>query len=52
MKSISARAFENDQYWLIDLIDFFKGHKHCEKEWEKEYRQTDKEKNMKKFWRR
>ena len=49
MKSLAARAYENDQYWLMDIIDLIKGDRYCEKQWEKEYQEPTKNK---KFWRR
>ena len=52
MKSISARAYENDNYWLIDLIDLFRGKGYCEKKWEEEYSPPKDDKKIKKFWRK
>ena len=53
----SARAFENDSFFLMDLIDTFKGSGHCQREWVKYQEKTkdkdivEKELKVKKYWR-
>lgn len=37
---MSAKAFENDNYFMMDLIDAFRGILHCEKEWVKHHLKT------------
>ena len=48
---ISAWAYDTDQYWLSDLIDFFRGKNHCEKKWEEKFKVSETDKKIKKFWR-
>lgn len=53
----SAKVFENNNFFLIDLIDVFKGSGHCQKEWVKYQEETkdkdtvEKELRQKKYWR-
>ena len=47
----SARAFDNNNSFMIDLIDTFKGTGHCEKQWAKQLKKTSHQVKRKKFWR-
>ena len=53
----SARAFDNNNSFMIDLIDAFKGTGHCEREWVKYQLETKDPKTVhdelviKKYWR-
>lgn len=49
--SLTSYAYENDWYFLTDLIDSFKGTGHSEKEWAKKINATEKDRKLKKFWR-
>ena len=35
--SLAAKAYENDWYFMMDIIDSIKGSGHCEKQWDKEF---------------
>ena len=53
----SAKAFEVDGFFMMDLIDTFRGSGHCEREWVKYQLLTKKpdvvheQLKQKKFWR-
>lgn len=53
----SAKAFDNSNFFLIDLIDAFKGSGHCQREWvtyqlkTKDIVEVEKELKLMKFWR-
>ena len=57
MMNKSASAFNNNNSFLIDLIDTFKGTGHCEREWvkyqlkTKDHKSVKDELTAKKYWR-
>ena len=50
--SLASYAYEKDWFFMTDLIDTFKGTKYSEKAWDAWTELNDKEKKVKKFWRR
>ena len=49
--NLASYAYEKDWYFLIDLIDMFKGTNYSENEWVKNSQVTQQKLNQKKFWR-
>ena len=46
---MSAKAFEHDNYFMMDLIDAFRGIRHCEEEWTKYQLKTKKPRDVSKL---